>query len=282
MMRLLFILMLAVPAVFAQDSNRFESYSAAFTDPAAAADMARAVVGEEGTVALDARGQRLLVLTTDERHAQIADMMKKLNVPPKNVRIEVRFAGVGTSSDVEASVTGDGQVVIEEGVPHGTIRIKPRIINETTTRTTGALQTLLVASGREGILRVGEEVPYIEWFMDYGVRRGLFAQRVGWQQVGSSLVVEPTVVGNGPMIRIRITPQLSGVVDGRPLRTRFAQVATEVYVQDGQTFEIGGSEQNQDFYSRFLVGASRSGRGEAVHISLTPHIAESGVGPIEH
>jgi type II secretory pathway component GspD/PulD (secretin) len=252
--------------------NRFEAYSTAFTDPSAAEQMIRSIVGEDGNVAVDARGQRLLVMTTDERHAQIAAMMKKLNVPPKNVRIDVHFAGGGASHEAEASVSGDGQVVYEDGVTHGTIRIKPRILNETTTTSSDVLQTLMVASGREGALRVGEEVPYVEWIMDYGYSHGILAQRVNWQRVGASLLVEPTVVGDGPTIRVRITPQLSGLVDGRPMQTRFASVATEVYVTDGQTFPIGGLDQHRDFYSRFLVGRSRSGSAETLTISLTPHI----------
>jgi hypothetical protein len=281
-MRVLFLILLAASVTQAQDLNRFEPYSVAFTDPDAAAQMVRSIVGDEGTVAVDLQGQQLLVMTTDARHQQIAAMMEKLNVPPKNVRIEVRFVGSGESSESEASVTGGGVVTLEDGVTHGAVKIRPRLINETTTTSGSTLQTLLVASGREGALRVGEEVPHLEWFMDYGLHCGIFVQRLSWQQVGSSLIVEPTVVGGGPMIRVRITPQLSGLVDGKPLQTRFAQVATEVYVQDGETFDIGGLNQHQAFYSRFLVGRSRSGQSETLRISLTPRILDTSNGRIQN
>ena len=279
-MRFLFIILLSVGLAAAAEPDRFETYSVAFADPESAEQMVRSIVGESGTVAVDAKGQRLLVITTEDRHAQIAQMMKQLNVPPKNVRIDVSFSGGGESSDSEASVTGDGHVVIENGITHSTIKIKPKLINETTTTSSETVQTLMVASGREGTLRIGEEVPYLEWIVDYGFNHGVWAQRVNWQQVGSSLLVEPTVVGNGPMVRVRLTPQLSGLVDGKPMQTRFAQVATEVYVNDGQTFQIGGLDQHQDFYSRFLIGRSRSGRQETLNISLTPHIMDSGYSPV--
>ena len=281
-MKWIWAILAAAATAAAADLNRFEAYSVAFTDAAAAEEMVRAIVGADGTVAVDAKGQRLLVMATDAAHAQIAEMMKQLNVPPRNVRIDVRFSGAGASHEAEASVTGGGAVVLEDGVVHSTIKVKPRLINETTTHAGETVQTLTVASGREGTLRVGEEVPYLEWVMDYGCRAGVFAQRLSWQQVGASLLVEPTVVDQGPTIRIRVTPQLSGLVDGKPMQARFAQAATEVYVQDGQTFEIGGLDQHQDFYSRFLVGYNRSGRQEALSISLTPRIMESSYPPPSH
>ncbi len=275
------VLLLGWCGVFAgaPGEQRFEIYSTAFTDMDAVEPMVRAIVGDEGNVAVDRNGQRLLVMTTDERHAKIAEVMKRVNIPPRNVRVDVSFDGGGASAQSEASVSADGQVVFEDGLTHGKVRVKPRLINETTTTSRSVQQTLLVASGREGTLRVGEDVPYLEWIMDYGYSHGWIQQRVAWQRTGSSLLVQPTIVGDGPTIRVRITPQLSGLVEGRPMQLRFAELATEVYVQDGQTFHIGGNDQAEEFYSRFLIGRARSGRQETLNISLTPHIIGSSNSP---
>jgi type II secretory pathway component GspD/PulD (secretin) len=97
---------------------------------------------------------------------------------------------------------------------------------------------------------------------------------VNWQQVGSRLIVEPTVIGQGPMIRVRVTPELSGMVDGQPLHTRFAGATTEIVVKDGESFSIGGMAGDATFYSRFLVGRSDAGSQEQVDIVLTPHIMD--------
>jgi type II secretory pathway component GspD/PulD (secretin) len=136
-------------------------------------------------------------------------------------------------------------------------------------------QTLLVASGRQASLRVGESVPYVDWFVDYGTRYGYLQQSINWKDVGASLIVEPVVIGEGPMIRIRLTPELSGLVDGNVYRTSFSRVATEIVVQDGQTFQIGGLDKDEDFYSRFLIGFDRSGSRQALNITLTPRIVDS-------
>jgi type II secretory pathway component HofQ len=279
MRRFLSICLLSLLALAARGegpANRFESYPVGFADAASVEQMARAIVGADGTALVDAKSARLLVLTTDERHALIREMVNRLNLPPRNVRIDVNFKNASKASERELSVSGSGAVIVGEGGTAGHIALQPKIVDLTAGASSDVTQTLLVASGREGILRVGESVPYLEWFADYGLRHGYITQRVNWQNVGAQLVVEPTIVGDGPMIRVRLTPELSGMVDGQPLRTKFSRVATEVTVQDGQTFQIGGLGQDAEFYSRFLIGSANSDRREKLEIFLTPRIAGGG------
>ena len=268
--------MLAVAAYAEPAPTRFEAYPLGFADEGAVLELVRGMVGEGGSVVSDPQGARLLVVTTDENHAKIAGLMQKLNVPPRNVRIEVRFQGAAAEDRTAIGVSGEGEFRRTEGLSTTEIRIKPRLENTTMTSSSDTAQILMVASGREGVLRVGESVPYVEWLVDYGFRCGLLLERVAWQHVGSTLVVEPTVVGDGPLVRIRLTPELSGLVGGRPERVRFANVATEVVVQDGQTFQVGGMDEHQDFYSRFLVGFDRGGSSRTLNISLTPRIMPAG------
>ena len=88
--------------------------------------------------------------------------------------------------------------------------------------------------------------------------------------------MEPLVIGDGPTIRVRLTPELRGLVNGNPYRTKFTTVATEVVVSDGVPFGLGGLKENKDFYSRFLVGVDRSGNRQTLDIELTAHIVPVG------
>lgn len=254
------------------EQTTFETYSIGFADPRAAEDTVRAIVGPGGSVVLDERGQRLLVVTTPQRHSQVAQVVRKLSVPPKNVRIDVRFRSQGERRASGASLGVKGQVSRIEGISHTTIRMKPQVENTTITESAGTVQSLVVLSGRAAQLRVGESVPYVEWLVDYGLNCGVLHERVSWQKVGSFLVVEPMVVGDGPMIRVRLTPELSGMVAGSPYHLRFAGAATEIVAVDGQTFQLGSSDENQEFYSRFLIGFDRAGTQQALDISMTAHI----------
>ncbi len=256
--------------------TRFEAYSFSGSDFRAMEETVRFLAGPEASVVVDPPNSRLLVVTTDENHARIAQAMRVMDVPPVNVRINVRFAGRAVSRDTGASLGFGGEIVRKEGLAHTTIHVQPQLRDTSMQASRDVTQTLMVGSGREGVLRVGEDVPYLEWLMDYGLRWGYVQQRVNWQRVGSFLIVEPVVVGNGPMIRVRLTPELRGIVDGNPLHTRFAGVGTEVVVQDGQTFQIGGLDQDSDFYTRFLVGFGRGGAQESLQIFLTPEIVRPG------
>ncbi|HMP77364.1 MAG TPA: hypothetical protein PKE12_13800 [Kiritimatiellia bacterium] len=252
--------------------NRFEVYTLGAADAESTLEAVRAFVGDEGQVTPDPVHQRLLVVTTPERHARIADLMKKLAVPPRNVRIDVFFDSTGRDRVSEASLGGSGEITHGPGGFGANIKLKPKLVDQTTTFSGRHQQTLLVSSGRDASLRVGENVPYLQWIMDFGWRGGFVAPQLAWQEVGAFLVVQPTVIGDGPMIRVRLTPELRGLVDGRPEHVRFSAVQTEVMATDGQPLDIGGLGSNSEFYNRFLVGVSKGGKTESLNIRLVPTI----------
>lgn len=270
-------LCLLVLSAAAEPGREFAAYAVGDTELAAAEQVVRSVLDRDDTVARDEKNRRLLIMTSPAHHRQIAELMAKLNPPARNIRIQVRFKGAGREEEREASLRGQGQVVLTPGGrAQGRISLQPRVINELSTRQSDTSQLLLVASGREASLRVGEEVPYLDWMVDYGLSHGWLTSRVTWQRVGATLVVQPTLIGDGPDLRIRITPELSGMVDGRPERIRFAQAATELVARDGQPLQLGGFSQHRDFYDRFLVGLRSGGQAESLSIELTPEVMPAG------
>jgi hypothetical protein len=274
MRRFAILLSLLLPLrALASDPMRFEVYPLGDADLDATLEAVRLFVGNEGHVAADTRQRRLLVATTAERHARIAELFQRLSGPPRNVLIEVQIRTAGRRQESEASLDASGDVAIgRDGLSFGKIRLSPRVAHRTATRAGGATQTLLVGSGREASLRVGESVPYLEWISDVGVRNGHLQTRLAWQQVGAFLVVQPTIIGDGPTLRVRIAPELRGLVDGRPERVRFSALATEVVARDGEPIRLGAFGQHAEFYSRYLVGRGADGAAESLDIQLIPRI----------
>jgi type II secretory pathway component GspD/PulD (secretin) len=256
-------------AAAAPTGRVFRVHTLGFTDAAVAEPAARGIVSPGGSVALDAKNNRLLVFATEEEHEKLARMSAELSAPPKVVRIEVRHSGGGRQTESGASLGLSGG-------PGGRIRLHPSLAHTTTDVRDSTVQTLTVASGRSATLHVGEDVPYAGWLVTQALDWGLVQQVVQWQRVGAFLAVEPTVIGEGPqaLIRVRLTPELSGMVDGNPYRIRYQRVATEVVVAPGQTLQVGGSAQDREFYSRFLIGTTHGGAHHAVTIELTPTIVE--------
>ena len=252
-------------------TSTFRAFDIGWADASEAVAVVKELLGADGKVFLDPSSRRLMVLAPSNRLEQVEALVQEMDVPPRNVRIEVVFRGQGRNTEREASVSS-GMVVIDNGRTHSRLRLKPRLTDSSSTITSSTAQQIVVSSGRQASIFVGENVPYIEWIMDYGIHYGVIERRVAWQQVGASLVVEPFVIGDGPTLRVRLTPELSGLVDGNPYRTRFTTVATEVIVSDGVPFSLGGLNENRDFFSRFLVGVSKSGARQNLGIELTAHI----------
>jgi hypothetical protein len=129
-------------------------------------------------------------------------------------------------------------------------------------------QEIVVLSGSRGSIRLADELPAPEWFLAWGVGRGLLARGLQWREVGSSLLVEPTVLGDG-RIRIRVSPQLSYVVDEERQQTAVHQLSTEIVVQPGEEMHLGGVPAgDREFRERFLLGYDRATGTQQVDVRL--------------
>lgn len=268
---MLFLLPALAGAAPAPAGQSFATYPVGSADPAVLLEAVRAAAGAEAHVSYDERQQRLLVLAAPEHQTRIAELVREAAPAPLNVRIEVRMAGRQREQDQAVGLGGEVGVVREAGLRHTTIRLEPRVQQESIRQDTDVQQILVVASGREASLQVGEDVPALDWLLDYGVQQGLLAQRAGWQATGAFLVVQPWVLENG-LVRLRIIPELRGLSAGHPHAVRFAAAASEVVVPDGQSFALAGLRSAHEVMDRFLVGQSSRSGESALDITVTPRV----------
>lgn len=251
-------------------------YDLGLNDPAMAAEIIRGLLSPEGRVYPDPAQHRLVVSDRPEVHARVAEAMKTLNVAPRNIRIEVtaRMERTDRQRQLEASGTvGGGPVRVGVGR-----RPPPRtgvVIGgqDSRSRTTvNAQQQLLVLSGGRASLTVAEEVPYSEWLYTWGLGHGLWAQNVVWQEVGTSMVVEPRVLGNGTIL-VRLTPRFDYRAAGNAQTVDVTELSTEVIVREGEEVSLGGVPfRDTDFRDRFLAGIDESGQTASVAISLRARV----------
>lgn len=236
-----------------------------FADLELVADQARAIVGTAGRVTPDKANNRLIIIALPAAQAQIADLIKDLSVPPKNIQIAVRITDINAQADRGFGVTdlrghvGRGQPVIAgNGI----------LLDNRTDTSRDANQTLTVSSGRQGWINVAQEVPLVDWFLEYGVCHSYLQAGIRWRNVGSRLVVEPRVVGDGHQVLVKFIPELTYLVDGRNVSTAFINASTEVTVANGQEFRVGGLAENNEFFTKFFVGLDRRRQQRAVDIVL--------------
>ncbi|TAN38026.1 MAG: hypothetical protein EPN23_03495 [Verrucomicrobia bacterium] len=263
---------LAVVAVAATNEVRTLKIYPFDPNNAAVIETVRALVGADGLVTPDRANSRVLVITTVEHHRQLGQALPALTVTPRNVQVEVRFRQAGRAQQRGASLEGSRLVLEPNPLNKGSFKVRGVVTSRVTTTTDDTTQLLTVSSGREAALFVGQEVPYLDFLQDYLVYQRVLVERVSWEKVGAQLLVQPTIIGDGPHINIRLIPQLSGLVEGKPYMKKLTELATEVEVADGRTLQIGGLGQHAEFYDRFLVGFNQDGSTQSLNITLTPHI----------
>lgn len=280
-MNQLLILAACLGTAFAADvastSRVFRVHDVEFADPDTIAEIARAALSDGSRLVVDAPRRRLLLYATEAEHAQVAELTRSAAAPPPMVRIEVRRRTVGRSRELAAATEVGGTVDIGGGRVSGELTLHPQLGGRSSETAEDLVQTLAVLSGRSASLHIGEEVPYLDWLQQCAIGWGITTVAVRWRAVGASLVVEPTVIGQGSNRRvlIRLVPELSGVSERGPLRWRFQRVATELVAAPGETVRFGGSSTHADFYDRFLVGIRRGGRHDKIELELTPTVTDA-------
>lgn len=270
-MKLFLTALLLTTSVYAQETT-LKLYSVRYTDPSSAKELIKMMLPSTNGFIITAMENKLAVRGTAEQHATVDAMLRELDMPPKNVQINVEFARSGQKLSREMGIRPKGPIVINDGEFHGTF--EGRFSNQNTTSSENVTQMLVAMDGQSASLRVGETVPYLAWLTEYGTRHGYIREsHIEWRDVGSFLAVMPEIIDNGPMIRIRLVPTLSGrLADGNKRTIQFTEVSTEVIARDGQPVSIGGFTQHQDFYSKFLFGRSGGTESAVTDITLTPLI----------
>lgn len=269
-----FLAVLLFSAAATAQNTSLKLYSVHYADPSNAAEIITMMMPSTNGLSIQAIDRKLAIRGTPEQHATAEQMLRELDLPPKNVQINVKFDRTGANSAHEAGIRPNGPVIIRNGEIHGAF--EGRFSNRSSTSREQTTQMLVAMDKHRATLRVGERVPYLAWLTEYGFRHGYIREtHIEWLDVGSFLAVEPDIIGDGPMIRIRLIPTLSGrLKDGQEKTIQFTELATELIARDGQTVSIGGFTENQDFYSKFLVGRSGGSESSITDITLTPHILQ--------
>jgi len=254
------------------DDRELEIYPLYSPDAAAIINVVESTIGPSGKVIYDKSGSRLLVLADREAHVDVAAIMKKVNVPPVNVRINLVMRDEGRITDSGFAIRGSGEVVVTPDDTDVNVSVRPEVRSRSTRTGRNTRQSLLIQSGTEGVLKVGAEVPFLHWLTNYGVNRGYIVEHVEMREVGAFLRVQARVIGDGPLISLKLTPELSGLAGEGQQQVKFTHLSTDLTVRDGQTISLGGLEEDSEFYRKFLVGVDSRGNRRELRISVTPTI----------
>jgi hypothetical protein len=170
-------------------------------------------------------------------------------VPGVLVRIEARF--VDRASGTEAGWGATGQILIppQPGDPALLRWRQTRAVATSLSR-----QSVTLARGGRGLIRVGREIPFAGWFLRYGTRCGWLEAGTEWREVESALEVEAWSQAADGTVHIVIAPEFS-YLTGRTRRSvSFSDERTEIVVTPGTDVRFAPPAVLAAFYSRLLAG----------------------------
>jgi type II secretory pathway component GspD/PulD (secretin) len=265
---------LVLQVATADETRAFTIYPVLTSDASALIEVAEVIIGAEGRVVQDKAGGRLMISATPAQHAQIAELFGELNRPTPNVRIDIEISDNTHGAESGVGVDPSGRVVVTPDDTRYNIDLKARLQNQSTRKTSSTRQILMVQSGREAVLQVGQITPHLDWFVVQGRHHGWIEAEVSFERAGAFLHFKPTVLGNGSLIKVEVTPELRGVSGGTRQSVPFVEMTTEFTVRPGQTINLGGLDESAEFYKRFLVGVDKGGKSRALSIRATPHIVD--------
>lgn len=165
------------------------------------------------------------------------------------VRIETRF--VDRVSGLEAGWGATGQILVppQAGDPALKRWRQARAVATSLSR-----QSVTLASGGRGLIRVGREIPFAGWFQRHGISCGWLEAGAEWREVESALEIESAAFESDGTVRLTVTPEFS-YLSGRSRRiVAFPGERIEFFVTPGVDVRFYPGGGFEAFYRRLLSG----------------------------
>ena len=257
---------------------------------------------------VDERANALIFFTTGNEYQQMLPLIKRLDVLPKQIMLEVTIAEVKLTdkfaSGVAFTLTNQGSAVKTGGFnltnsakgglsyvlsgADGELKLS---LSETNSNINVLSRpSLLVRDGVAATITVGDDIPTVgETIVDNGVS----SSSVVYRKTGVDLTVKPTVNARGVVImeikqKISSQAEADQSVAGSPVIFE-RSIGTEVIAESGQTIVLGGlmsenssvSDTSVPFFSSIpLIGKlfdtnSDSKDKTELVVLVTPRVIES-------
>lgn len=231
------------------------------------------VRGEGVTLSVDARSNSLIFYTTGTRYQTLLPMIRRLDVPPKQILLEAMIAEVTLSGEFAYGVefafsSGEfsGGTLGNLGLPDGGLALnwvgnltdQVRLKLSATNSLVNVLSnpTLVVRDGVEATIKVGNDVPTVGATATDPLQSDKQITQVLYRKTGLDLRIRPTINAEGVVV-MEIDQSISNTVpgassvEGAPVFFE-RQVTTEVVARSGESILLAGliSERQNDNTSR--------------------------------
>jgi general secretion pathway protein D len=222
---------------------------------------------------VDGRSNSLIFYTTGTRYQTLLPMIRRLDVPPKQILLEAMIAEVTLTGEFAYGVefafsSGEfsGGTLGNLGLPDGGLALnwvgnltdQVRLKLSATNSLVNVLSnpTLVVRDGVEASIKVGNDVPTVGATATDPLQSDTQITQVLYRKTGLDLRIRPTINAEGVVV-MEIDQSISNTVpgassvEGAPVFFE-RQVTTEVVARSGESILLAGliSERQNDNTSR--------------------------------
>jgi len=211
----------------------------------------------------------LTILLAGGRPA-LAQSPESTVAPGVLVRVEAHF--VDRVSGAEAGWGATGQILLPPQ-PGDAALLRWRQARAVATSL--SRQSVTLAPGGRGLIRVGREIPFAGWFLRHGTRCGWLEAGTEWREVESALEVEAWSRAVDGTVRLVIAPEFS-YLTGRSRRSvSFPDERTEIVMTPGVEVRFAPLAAVEAFYGRLLTGYDPLRRVWPVDLILRADLVDS-------
>lgn len=210
------------------------------------------MVGPEGTAS--AMNNVLIIRTTPERLAEIEQVVSRLDITQRNIRIEVSHGSSmrresGRLSAGGRGRAGDTEIVIGSPGHRNGVHIDGD--RDSSRRSRQGSQYLTVMDGASAFIAVGQSVPYTQQWAVYTQRYASIQQTTEFRDITTGFEVRPRYIGDE--VEVEITPRIAslnanGTID-------FETLSTRIRVKPGEWFDLGSTMQSRDEVSSAILSS---------------------------
>lgn len=230
-------------------------------DPEEMSALFDAAKSPEGRVIIFPSRSKVTIQDTPEVMEIMEQIAREAAKPLPLIRVELTLRENQRDSRSGVELWGQSGVVIEGN----RARVRPvernilgaNIQNDSRTSSSLSSQFLLLKSGRSASIKVGEDVPFVDYFWSYAYDLGiLYDTQVRWESIGTQMRVYATARGN--LIDIEIVPEITALTGDAFAPVSFRSLATQVTLRNGESIDIGGFNKADDEFNRHFFFGTRS------------------------
>jgi len=208
------------------------------------------MVGPDGTA--NAMNNLLIIRATQERLAEIEQVVTGLDIARRNIRIEVSHDSVHQQENNRLSANGRGRIGDTEvvvGKPRQRSGGRLELDQGSSRSSRYGSQFLTVLDGAEGFIEVGKSIPYTQQWAVFTQRYAAMQQTTQFRDITTGFVVSPRYIGNE--VEVEITPRIA-TLDNRG-HIDFETLSTQVRLKPGEWLDLGGTMQSRDEVSNAIL-----------------------------